>query len=154
MEAKSKSVYPAMETDTVKIILLSFILVCFSYLLQGNIGINLADEGYLWYGALRTSLGDIPIRDFQSYDPGRYFWVAAWFKIFGSGIMLLRAVTAIFQFLGLTFGLLIVRRIISSWGMMICAGVILIVWMYPRHKLFEPSRGLRNKYFQKWITSK
>jgi hypothetical protein len=40
-------------------------------------GIELYDEGYLWQGAVATSKGAVPLRDFAGYDPGRYWWVAA-----------------------------------------------------------------------------
>lgn len=39
-------------------------------------GLNLADWGYLWYGEWRTRLGEIPLLDFQSYDPGRFYYPA------------------------------------------------------------------------------
>ncbi len=38
---------------------------------HGRLGLRLADGGFLWYGAVRAALGEIPLRDFQSYDPGR-----------------------------------------------------------------------------------
>ena len=63
---------------------LSVCLIGITYIIQGNIDINLADEGYLWYGSLQTSIGQVPLLDFQSYDPGRYYWVALWFKLFGN----------------------------------------------------------------------
>ena len=35
--------------DTIKVTILAFGLVAISLLLQCNIGINVGDEGYLWY---------------------------------------------------------------------------------------------------------
>lgn len=133
---------------SVKVFLLAFALVAVSFLLQGNIGINLSDEGFLWYGTVRTALGEVPIRDFQSYDPGRYYWGAVWFKIFGNdGLISLRISTAIFQSLGLTFGLLSLKRVIQSWWLLTVAGLILLLWMYPNFYIFEPSMAMAAVYF-------
>lgn len=138
---------PHYKNQTFNIVLLASVLVVFSFWLQGNIGINLADEGYLWYGTWRTAHGEIPMRDFQSYDPGRYYWGAVWSKLFGDGIMALRLSTAIFQALGLTFGLLALQRVIRSWWGLAMAGLLLLLWMYPRHKLFEHSLAMMAVYF-------
>jgi hypothetical protein len=116
------------------------------YWLTGAIAINLYDEGYLWYGAIRTAAGDVPLRDFQSYDPARYYWSAAWSQIFGNGILALRLSNSIFQILGLTAGLLAARRITTHPLRLLAVGVVLLVWMYPRHKLFEPSLVMMNVY--------
>ena len=106
-------------SDTIKVTLLSLTLVIISLFLQCNIGLNLADEGYLWYGAIQTASGKIPIRDFQSYDPGRYYWAAFWMLLLGKGIIPLRISVAIFQTIGLTFGLLALRRVIRSWRVLL-----------------------------------
>ena len=133
--------------DTIKVTLLSFSLVIISLLLQCNIGINVGDEGYLWYGVVQTLAGEVPLRDFQSYDPGRYYWAGFWMLLFGKGIISLRLSLAIFQAIGLTLGLLALRRVIRSWSVLFIAGAILLMWMIPRHKLFESSLSMAGVYF-------
>lgn len=56
--------------------MIAILFVVLSFLLEGTFDFNVWDEGYLWYGSQRVLLGEVPIRDFQSYDPGRYYWVA------------------------------------------------------------------------------
>ncbi len=107
---------------------------------QGWQGFNLYDEGFLWYGAQRVIAGEVPLRDFQSYDPGRYYWSAALMSFWGdSGIVALRATVAAFQVAGLAIALLLIsgsnRRL--NVLMTILAAATLGVWMYPRHKLFD-----------------
>ena len=122
--------------------LIALALVSLSFLLQANIGLNLADEGYIWYGTIRTAGGEIPIKDFHSYDPGRYYWTAAWSLIFGQGFMALRLSTALFQVIGLTLGLLAARRIVKNWCVLSVVGLLLLVWMHNIHhwaRLFESS---------------
>ncbi len=133
--------------DILKVALLASILVVFSFWLQGDISIGLLDEGWLWYGTWRTALGEIPIRDFFSYDPGRYYWTAGWSMLLGNGIMGLRASVAIFQVFGLTLGLLALRRIIHSWWLLGILGVLLMMWMYPRWKIFDHCIALAGVYF-------
>lgn len=131
-----------------KVFLLSIALAILLFSIEGNIGINLADEGFLWYGTIRTVLGEVPLRDFQSYDPGRYYWGSAWFQLFGNdGIMSLRLSNAIFQSLGLTFGLLCLKKVTRSGWVLTLQGILLLLWMYPRHKLFEPSIAMAAVYF-------
>lgn len=125
----------------------SFVLTALFYFLQADIGLKIGDEGFLWYGTMATASGKIPFRDFQSYDPGRYYWTAAWSFILGDGLMALRLSVAIFQGIGLFFGLLAVRRVVSSWWGLFLAGLLLILWMHPRHKLFESSIVMMAVFF-------
>ncbi len=77
-------------------LLLASALVTASFVLQGNISLDLADEGFLWNGTLRIGQGKIPIRDYKSYDPGRFYWSFAWTKLFGGGILGIRGAAAVF----------------------------------------------------------
>lgn len=128
-----------------KALAISCFAVLISFLWQGNKGFNLWDEGFLWYGVQRVLLGEVPIRDFMAYDPGRYYWSAALTNIFGdNGIMSVRAAVAVFQALGLFVGLLSVaqseklknRADVLFWLMSVTT---LVLWMFPRHKLFDIS---------------
>ncbi|HET7062406.1 MAG TPA: hypothetical protein VFI43_09530 [Nitrosospira sp.] len=112
---------------------------------QGNKGFSLWDEGYLWYGVQRVMLGEVPIRDFMSYDPGRYYWAAAFMNLWDDqGIMALRRAVAIFQVIGLFVGLLLIAQNSKnqSYAYLLLSAVTLAAWMYPRHKLFDASLSM------------
>src|SRR5437588_644641 len=64
--------------------ILSAAAVTFVFLIQWRYGFNWGDEGWLWYISQRVAVGQVPIRDVFSYDPGRYYWSAGIFKLFGS----------------------------------------------------------------------
>lgn len=97
----------------------------------------LTDEGYLWYGSQRVLAGEWPIKDFYSYDPGRYLWSAAWQFVMGDSIVTLRIASWIFAALGLTLGLLALQRVIRSTTGLVGAGALLVAWMVPRHKRID-----------------
>jgi hypothetical protein len=122
--------------------LLSVLLAGVLFAVQGRIGLDLLDEGFQWYGSLRTAHGGVPLRDFYAYDPGRYLWAAAWAVGLGDGIVALRLSTAVFAAIGLTLGLLVVRRVTASRVTLALAGALLALWMFPRHKLFEPALAM------------
>ena len=113
----------------------------------GDINFNPTEEGYLWYGTLKTAAGGVPIRDVQSYDPGRYYWCAWLGKLFGDGLLGLRRSVACFQALGMFFGLLAARRALKSDWLMIPTGLLMLAWMFPRHKLFESAIALSAVFF-------
>lgn len=110
------------------------------FLWQGHKGFDLADEGFLWYGAQRVMLGEVPIRDFMSYDPGRYYWSAPIMLLLGdNGILALRAAAAAFQALGLGIALFLVLQHMRGprVPLALMALVTLLVWMFPRHNYFD-----------------
>jgi hypothetical protein len=119
------------------ILLMAIVLGGGSFALQGRQGINLADEGFLWYGAQQTAHGKVPLRDFQSYDPGRYYWSAAGMHLFGEGLVALRFSETVFQLFGLWVGLLAASRVVHNWALLAGVGLMLTLWMFPSHKLFD-----------------
>jgi hypothetical protein len=114
-----------------EVVVIAFVCIAVTFWLKARLGLNLADEGFRWYGTLHTALGEVPMRDFQSYDPGRYYWGALWFKILGKdGPVSLRLAEAGFQFIGMCFGLLVLRRrILKTWWALAAAGLVLWIWM-------------------------
>jgi len=123
----------------------SFLVVAMLFAWQGNKEFSLWDEGYLWYGAQRVMLGEVPIRDFMAYDPGRYYWAAAIMSVLGSnGIMALRGAIAVFQAMGLFVGLWLIARQAKGRDLpyLLLATITFVMWMYPRHKLFDISLSI------------
>jgi hypothetical protein len=119
------------------VLLLAIVLAGASFAVQGRQGIGLTDEGFLWYGAQQTAHGKVPLRDFQSYDPGRYYWSAAGMRLLGDGLVSLRFSETLFQILGLWVGLLAASRVAQNWALLAAVGVMLTLWMVPSHKLFD-----------------
>lgn len=135
------------DVTAIYIVFLSFGLVVIFFLLKGDIGLDLSDEGHLWYGVRETAEGAVPIRDFRAYDPGRYYWAAGWYQLLGPGILNLRIANMLFQIVGLTLGLLAVSRVIRNKWLLVMVGVLLLVWMFPRHKVYESSLALSAVFF-------
>jgi len=54
------------------------------------------DEGTVIYGAVRVTEGQVPLRDFfEVIGPGSFYWLAAFFKIFGTSILATRISVAL-----------------------------------------------------------
>lgn len=123
-------------------------MVAASFAWQGSRGFSLWDEGFLWYGAQRVVQGEIPVRDFMSYDPGRYYWTALAMKVQGdTGIVSLRRAVAVFQCIGLFAALHLIAATSREYRnrnvpYLLVAGLTLMLWMFPRHKLFDVSLSI------------
>lgn len=129
----------------IQLCLLVIAFIFFSFWLQGNQGFSLWDEGFLWYGVQRTIQGEVPLRDFMSYDPGRYYWSAWLMSLWDDdGIMSLRRAVAIFQGFGLLAGLILVFRNVKKTNFLylLLFIIVLSLWMFPRHKLFDISLSI------------
>lgn len=107
--------------------------------------LSLWDEGFLWYGAQRTALGEVPVRDFMSYDPGRYYLTAAFLAVAGdNGIVAVRGMLAFVQAAGFLAALCILARASDSrpGAFMLLAAAVVLFWMIPRHKMFDVSLSI------------
>ncbi|MBO0912421.1 MAG: hypothetical protein J2P13_11565 [Acidobacteria bacterium] len=114
------------------------------FLLGWRYGFNLADEGWLWYVSKRTALGDVPFRDFFSYDPGRYYWSAAIFKLAGNdGFYEQLVANYLFAILGLALVYFAMCRaeLTRTWRILILL-LLGIVIGFPRHKIYEQTWSL------------
>lgn len=112
------------------------------FLIDGDVGINLADEGYLWYGTEAMRHGQVPMRDFHAYDPGRYLWTVGWSYLLGESLVSMRLACVFFQCFGILAGLLAARRISRNPLFLIGTALIFATWMHPRYKVFEQSIAL------------
>ena len=129
----------------IQLLVLATFIVFVLFIWHGTKGFNLWDEGFLWYGAQRVMLGEVPIRDFMAYDPGRYYWSAALMSLWDdNGIMALRGAVAVFQAMGLFVGLLLIARTVKKQNFLylLLSAITLVVWMFPRHKLFDISLSI------------
>jgi len=129
-----------MGKPIVMAIVLSFIGTCFLFWAQSEKGFGRGDEGFLWYGVQRVMQGEVPIRDFDAYDPGRYYLSAGLMALMHSdGVLSLRTTQYLIQFLAVALALWIVASQGRQPGivMLVLAAVIFFVWMIPRHKFYD-----------------
>lgn len=72
-----------------------FALSLVGYLTYCRCFIDLVDEGFLVYGAQRVTEGQVPLTDFWSYPPGRYWVLAGLFNLFGHHLLVERVALAV-----------------------------------------------------------
>jgi hypothetical protein len=124
------------------------------FVFQGNVGFRPQDEGYLWYNARQTVSGGVPVRDFRSYDPGRYYWLAGWFALLGDSYSAFRLSLLIVQSIGLWFGLMLIRKAGGRRWLLVAYGTALLLWMFPRYKCFEHALVLGILFFASGLMEK
>ncbi len=116
--------------------------VALAHAVRARYGWNSLDEGFLWNGVLRIGQGRIPIRDYKSYDPARFYWCWGWMQLFGRGLLGLRRGAAVFQALGVWAGLGALGTVTGNVPVLVLAGAVFVIWMQPRHKVFEHAMSL------------
>jgi len=138
--------------DSALLFIISMTAVFIVFLFQGHVGFNISDEGYLWYGAQRVTVGEVPLRDFMAYDPGRYYWVASIMSLLNdSGIIALRISIAILEVLSLFVALSLISPLKSSknfndYLLLIFIVCIYVLWMFPAFKVFDISASIFSVY--------
>lgn len=131
-----------------KLLLEAFVgttLLCtIAFVLQSSFGFGTADEGLLWYASQRVAQGDVPIRDFFAYDPGRYYWNSLFFHILSdNGLNTLLIAAATFGALGLATSWYVmgVAKVNLKWRILFSIAITVALG-YPRHKVYEQSLSL------------
>jgi hypothetical protein len=118
-----------------------------TFLVERHWGFGLADESYLWYGAQRLLHGEVPVRDFMSYDLGRYALAAAWMWLEGdNGILALRDLLGLVTVVGVVLASMLTlhaRRLDgeSAWQIVPVA-LLFALWMAPRYKVFDVTASI------------
>lgn len=111
-------------------------------------GFDLADEGYYWYGAQRLLRGEVPLRDFSSYDIGRYYWAAGFMHIMGDdGPFAARLSAAAYQVLGTLLGVFIClvalqREGSARWIFALLVAYSLTLWVRPYYKAYDHATSI------------
>lgn len=124
--------------------LVSGALTVLVFFAQWNYGYNLADEGFQWYISQRVLFGEMPIRDYFSYDPGRYLWSAAFFKLLGfDGLFEQKLANSCFGLVGLASTYVAMTAAGFRRPMRLAVAAFLAIAMgFPLHKIYEQSFSL------------
>lgn len=120
--------------------IIGFLLALIVLMLGIHTDFSLSDEGFLWYGAQRVLAGEVPLRDFESYDPFRYYWAAGVMGLLRDhGIVALRIAATLFGALGVALANWLVfrraQRRMLLLNLLIAA--VFVLWLLPRHKIFD-----------------
>src|SRR3989344_9479535 len=92
-------------------LILIFVIVLTKSVYSSSFGFNLVDEGEYLHNALRILNGDVPYRDFFSYQPPLYnYWNVFAFKLLGVSPFSAKLINSIFfSFVPVIFFLIAVR---------------------------------------------
>ena len=105
----------------------------------------LFDQGYLWYGVQRVISGEVPIRDFSSYDLGRYYLIANAINFIGiNNYFTFRLALGLVQLFGISTALILISRKLDLFKKedflyLIVSAVTITTWMFIPYRAFEAS---------------
>lgn len=105
-------------------------------LFENSKGLNLADEGFLWFGITQQLGGKRAIKDFYAYCPGRYLWAQPLYKLSPS-IRSIRWSMTLFLALAYLAISLIYKHLVGSTFLLSLLGLLLAVSTRPRHKRMD-----------------
>ena len=140
--------FPSQRPDVSLAFAVSISITGLWFWLTWRYGFDLADEGYYWYGAQRILRGEVPMRDFASYDIGRYYWAASFMRVVGDdGILAARLGAAVYQALGTFLGvyvcLLTLRQQgVVRWVFALLVACTLTVWVLPYYKVYDHATSI------------
>ena len=126
----------------------SLIITVLWFCLTWHYGFDLADEGYYWYGSQRVLRGEVPMRDFLSYDIARYYWSALVMYILGDdGAFAARLSAMIFQFTGTVFGVYICLLALRDkggirWIFALLVAAVFTLWVDPYYKAYDHATSI------------
>lgn len=122
-------------------LLIGLLVTTLFFVWEGRQGFNLADESYLWYGAQRVLAGEVPILDFQAYDPGRYYATALPMRLAGSdSLMAMRYILLGVKILAMGAALSCVslqKPVRGRYAFALLAALVLVSWMEPLFKIYD-----------------
>lgn len=142
------SASPGRPTDVLVALVTSMAVSALVFALTWRHGMDLSDEGFYWYGAQRVLAGEVPLRDFMSYDPLRYYWTALVMRLSGSdGIHSARLAAALFQAIGIAAGLhAVVSTLQGSTRLKLIVAVVsaclMALWVWPYYKSFDHAASM------------
>lgn len=132
--------FPDIRAWPVKFSALAALIAALAFYVERHWGFGLADESYLWYGAQRIVQGEVPLRDFMSYDPARYLLSGAWMWLAGDdGILALRGFLGLLTILATVLASSLVAKAwcLDRWWPIVLVAVLFTLWIVPRNKVFD-----------------
>jgi hypothetical protein len=118
-------------------------LAAAGFLWQRANGVDLGDEGFIWYGALATARGEVPLRDFRSYDPGWSYWIRTVFALAGrDGFVAVRLAAAAAQAAAFAAILRALARAGLGPPWWLACGVVWLSWSFDVPAVLNATVGL------------